>query len=989
MVSGISNATAISTGDYHTCALILDGTVQCWGGNTYGQLGDGTSTGPQTCYGAGCSTTPVMVSGISTATAISAGSEHTCALLSDGSVQCWGWNSDGQLGIGTNTGPQTCNSFGCSTTPVPASGISTAIAISAGGYHTCALLSDGTVQCWGSNSNGQLGNGSTTDSFIPVTVSGISTATTITTGKYHTCAILSGGAVQCWGRNAYGQLGDGSTTDSSIPVTIPLIGVTAISAGVAHTCALLSDDTVQCWGDNTYGQLGNGTIPKTFPPWVSSPVTVSGIATATAISAGGGHTCALLSDGTVQCWGGNDSGQLGNGTNTGSQACYPLVCSGIPVTVSGISTAIAISAGNEHTCAVLSDGTVQCWGENNAGQLGNGTNTGPQTCNSIPCSTTPVTVSGISTATAITAGYGHTCALLMGGTVQCWGPNFYGQLGNGSTTRSFTPVTVSGISTATAISAGDNHTCAILSGGTVQCWGYNGYGQLGDGTNTGPQTCHAASCSTTPVTVSGISTATTISAGYEHTCAVISDGTVQCWGENTYGQLGDGTYTGPQTCIGYACSTTPVTVSGIATATAISGGDAHTCALLSGGMAKCWGYNPFGQLGDGTYTGPQICNVIACSTTPVAVSGIVPLIVVWNSSNPWYGASINANGVAAGLNPGPTTITATSGGISGSTTLTVNPQTFTLSLTIAGTGSGTVSGAGTYTSGLTAVVSATANPGSTFVGWTGTNASECATGWVLMNANKSCTAYFRLNTLMPDLIVTKVTPNSSTVYQGGSLSVTDTVMNQGLSSTGVGFNIRYYLHSTVGVNVAIATVRSVAALAAGASSTATANLAIPATTPPNSYYLCAKADSGSAVLETNESNNTLCSSTLVTVPRPDLVITALTTAATSVPAGGSFVLSDTVINRGGSSASAFAIGFVLSPNNIIRDGDDIPMTPQRSIASLGVGASSAGTTTVTVPGGTAPGVYYIGAIADVNGTVTESREGNNTRVTVGTIAVTP
>jgi hypothetical protein len=406
-------------------------------------------------------------------------------------------------------------------------------------------------------------------------------------------------------------------------------------------------------------------------------------------------------------------------------------------------------------------------------------------------------------------------------------------------------------------------------------------------------------------------------------------------------------------------------------------------------MAKCWGYNPFGQLGDGTYTGPQICNVIACSTTPVAVSGIVPLIVVWNSSNPWYGASINANGVAAGLNPGPTTITATSGGISGSTTLTVNPQTFTLSLTIAGTGSGTVSGAGTYTSGLTAVVSATANPGSTFVGWTGTNASECATGWVLMNANKSCTAYFRLNTLMPDLIVTKVTPNSSTVYQGGSLSVTDTVMNQGLSSTGVGFNIRYYLHSTVGVNVAIATVRSVAALAAGASSTATANLAIPATTPPNSYYLCAKADSGSAVLETNESNNTLCSSTLVTVPRPDLVITALTTAATSVPAGGSFVLSDTVINRGGSSASAFAIGFVLSPNNIIRDGDDIPMTPQRSIASLGVGASSAGTTTVTVPGGTAPGVYYIGAIADVNGTVTESREGNNTRVTVGTIAVTP
>jgi subtilase family serine protease len=272
-------------------------------------------------------------------------------------------------------------------------------------------------------------------------------------------------------------------------------------------------------------------------------------------------------------------------------------------------------------------------------------------------------------------------------------------------------------------------------------------------------------------------------------------------------------------------------------------------------------------------------------------------------------------------------------------------------------------------------ICAMADSGNTVTESSETNNTLCTTG--------------TLQVTRADLIMTSVTPNAATVNQGGTLPVTDTVKNQGLVSTLVGFNIRYYLHPSTGVNVAITTPRSVAALAAGASNTATTNLAILATTPPNSYYLCAMADSGGSVIETNESNNTLCSSTRVTVPRPDLVMTALSKAATSVAAGGSFVVSNTVKNQGGSTAGAFEIGFVLSVNNVIGDGDDIAMTPQRSIASLGVGASSAGTTTVTVPGGTAPGVYYIGAIADVNGTVTESREGNNTRVTLGTITVTP
>jgi alpha-tubulin suppressor-like RCC1 family protein len=294
------------------------------------------------------------------------------------------------------------------------------------------------------------------------------------------------------------------------------------------------------------------------------------------VSAGGNHSCALLPSGGVKCWGSNQYGQLGNAS---------LGNSATPVTVSGISTATAISAGGGHSCAVLASGGVQCWGSGVFGQLGNG---------STADSSVLVAVSGISTATAVSTGIKHSCALLASGGVRCWGlGGVVGLLGNGGTADSSTPVPVSGLHTATAVTAGFTHSCAVLASGSVQCWGTGNDGQLGNG---------LTASSSVPVAVSGITTATAVSVGFGHSCALLASGGVQCWGFR--GHLGNG---------GTADSPTPVAVSGITTATAVSAGFNHSCALLASGGAQCWGGGYVGQLGNGSTTG---------SRTPVAVSNL-------------------------------------------------------------------------------------------------------------------------------------------------------------------------------------------------------------------------------------------------------------------------------------------------------------------------------------------------------------------------------
>jgi alpha-tubulin suppressor-like RCC1 family protein len=397
---------------------------------------------------------------------LDAGGAHTCAVLSAGSVRCWGYGGDGELGLGSTA------DVGVSDTPalVPAVNLDghTARAVATGDDHTCAILDDGSVRCWGFGDDGRLGYGNTNQVLDPGLVGSVNLgagrmATAITAGSAHTCAILDDGSVRCWGFGGAGhQLGDGrlgygntsnvGDTPASTPATAGPVNVgagrtaVAITAGGAHTCAILDDGSVRCWGYNRYGQLGygntidiggvyadfsQGTILTTTPD-MAGPVNLGAGHKAIAISAGTDHTCAILDDDTVRCWGDGAYGALGDGTTTNLADTPSTTPDRVGAVNLGLGrTAIAISAGGHYTCAILDDHSVRCWGQGTLGRLGYPTldSLGNQASILDPSATVPVDLGPGRTAIAISAGIDHTCARLDDGTVRCWGNGANGELG--------------------------------------------------------------------------------------------------------------------------------------------------------------------------------------------------------------------------------------------------------------------------------------------------------------------------------------------------------------------------------------------------------------------------------------------------------------------------------------------------------------------------------------------------------------------------------
>ena len=704
----------IEAGSSHSCAVFDGGTVRCWGRNTSGQLGNGTTVD---------SSSPVAVPGITGATMIAVGHSHTCALLAGGTVRCWGYNGSGQLGNGTtsrSTAPVERDRHHRSDRHQPRRT-----------HHTCALLSGGAVRCWGFNGNGQLGNGTTADSTTPVAVTGITGATYVAAGDFHTCAQLADTTVRCWGANGSGQLGNGTTTTSSTPVA-----VTGLSGRCGagrwrrpHVRRARRRGRRSAGATTTSGQLGDGTLTSR-----STPVAVSGLTGASAVEAGQSpHLRALVAGGALSCWGTNGSGQLGNGSLLLLHHCrerHRPLGSDRPGRRVGA-----------RVCASLASGAVRCWGSNSSGQLGNGGDRprarrrsrpplrpglwpaspragttpapsrreaqpgagattryrqlgdgttvdssggvqvsgvagatgarrrrGPHLCppqrrhrqvlgrqrvraaghgslrqpagcqdghrshwcnvrgrraavTPVPCSPAAASSAGARTTLgssgraaprrsarrhrsrsraspaprSVAAGGSHTCALLAGGTVKCWGDNTFGQLGRHAQRPRTHPVSVTGLTDATSIATGANHSCALRTTGGVSCWGRNSHGALGNGTATG---------SSTPVAATGVAAPPPSPPAPTTPVRSSASGAGWCWGRNTYGQLGnnataDTTYT-------------PVPIAGLTDATTIRGGNDHTCATTAPGLVRCWGNNEWGQVGVVT---------LAASSTPVQVLG--------------------------------------------------------------------------------------------------------------------------------------------------------------------------------------------------------------------------------------------------------------------------------------------------------------------------------------------------------------------------------
>ncbi|MFN8516914.1 MAG: Ig-like domain repeat protein [Thermomicrobiales bacterium] len=589
------------------------GELRAWGNDSNGQLGDGTTGVPTV------NPTPqgVNLPPGARVTAAAAGRGHSLALLADGTILAWGNNASGQLGNGAGGGflptPQTVL--------LPAG--ARAVAVAAGDGFSLALLADGTLLAWGIDASGQLGDGaagSFVDTPQPVLLPAGARVIAIAAGAFHSLALLADGSLLAWGDDSFGQLGDGTVgPDTATPQPVALIAgarATAIAAGERHSLALLVDGSLFAWGSDGFGQLGNGAAggePDCTGDCNPTPLPVPGTLSVVAIAAGGRHSLALLADGSLLAWGSDASGQLGDGAAGGEPGCAGN-CNPVPQPVPGVSSAVAIAAGHDHSLALLRNGTLRAWGDDEDGQLG----VGAAETTGCECHPTPQIVPGVGGVAAIAAGNAHSQVLVQSSTVGAWGDDNAGQLGDGAVGPDAPlpqVVTLPPGAPIIAIAAGFTHSLALRADGTLLAWGDDTRGQLGDGAAGGEPGC-AGDCNPTPQPVPGVSNVAAIAAGGRHNLALLTDGTVLAWGSDGFGQLGDGTV-GPD-----AATPQPVALPGGPRVIAIAAGEGHSLALLANGTMLAWGLDGVGQLGDGTAGGT------APTPQPVALPGVARVTAI-------------------------------------------------------------------------------------------------------------------------------------------------------------------------------------------------------------------------------------------------------------------------------------------------------------------------------------------------------------------------
>lgn len=571
-----TNWVSISAGSQYNCGIRDDGTLWCWGSDSWGRLGLGEDRSP--------SLEPAQVGADTDWSQVSARAEHTCAVRQSGTLWCWGRGAEGQLGIGSTEQRNT---------PTRVGDASDWASVSAGGKHTCALRTDGSLWCWGQGAEGRLGHGDRIDRDLPTRVGEANTWETVTAGSTHTCAITTDGALWCWGRG--GQLGLDDLAYRTEPARVgEEEDWMTVVAGGSHGCGLREDGSLWCWGATARGQLGIddalGDQHQQVPVVHTQPMRK--------VSANGGHSCGIGTDGSLWCWGANWAGQLG----------LPAISlATVPAPIGSEIDWRDVAVGGSHTCAVREDGTLWCWGGGRSGQLGLGNTLDHDH---------PTRVGTGTNWERISAGTAHTCGLRSDGTLWCWGFGDFGRLGLGDHSQSNVPVQVGDALNWADVSAGLSHTCGLQNDGTLWCWGRGDRGALGLGDTLNRYV---------PTLINVTPRFTAVSAGSTHTCAIDSDGSSWCWGSGSFGNLGVGGTSDRHT-------PTPVAIHDVKW-TMIAAGGFLTCGLLDDGSLWCWGASNRGAHGHDT---------IYAETTPKQVGSASDWIGVATGS--FYGLAIRSDG---------------------------------------------------------------------------------------------------------------------------------------------------------------------------------------------------------------------------------------------------------------------------------------------------------------------------------------------------------